>query len=218
MANRGEIAVRAFRAINELGYTSVAVFPYEDRYSLHRQKADESYEIGQRGHPLRAYLAIPGLIEVARRSGADLFIAATESSDGYTGTVPVQVAELLGWPAVTFATHVEPDGAGINVRRQTASGAEEVACPLPAVVTVTAGVVEVRYPSFKGIMSAKSKPVETLRLADLGIDPAIVGRAGARQEVMDVKPVPARAAGRLVNDEGQAHNDIVDALASWGLL
>ena len=71
MANRGEIAVRAFRAINELGYTSVAVFPYEDRYSLHRQKADESYEIGERGHPLRAYLDIPGLIEVARRSGAD---------------------------------------------------------------------------------------------------------------------------------------------------
>jgi pyruvate carboxylase len=71
VANRGEIAVRAFRAINELGYTSVAVFPYEDRYSLHRQKADESYEIGERGHPLRAYLDIPGLIEVAERCGAD---------------------------------------------------------------------------------------------------------------------------------------------------
>jgi pyruvate carboxylase len=71
VANRGEIAVRAFRAINELGYTSVAVFPYEDRYSLHRQKADESYEIGERGHPLRAYLDIQGLIEVAQQSGAD---------------------------------------------------------------------------------------------------------------------------------------------------
>ena len=69
VANRGEIAVRAFRAINELGYTSVAVFPYEDRYSLHRQKADESYEIGERGHPLRAYLDIPGLIEVAEHCG-----------------------------------------------------------------------------------------------------------------------------------------------------
>jgi pyruvate carboxylase len=71
VANRGEIAVRAFRAINELGYTSVAVFPYEDRYSLHRQKADESYEIGERGHPLRAYLDIPALIEVAQLCGAD---------------------------------------------------------------------------------------------------------------------------------------------------
>jgi pyruvate carboxylase len=71
VANRGEIAIRAFRAINELGYTSVAVFPYEDRYSLHRQKADESYEIGERGHPLRAYLDIAGLIDVAQSSGAD---------------------------------------------------------------------------------------------------------------------------------------------------
>jgi pyruvate carboxylase len=71
VANRGEIAIRAFRAINELGYISVAVFPYEDRYSLHRQKADESYEIGERGHPLRAYLDIAGLIEVALSSGAD---------------------------------------------------------------------------------------------------------------------------------------------------
>ena len=71
VANRGEIAIRAFRAINELGYTSVAVFPYEDRYSLHRQKADESYEIGERGHPLRAYLDIAGLMEVAQLCGAD---------------------------------------------------------------------------------------------------------------------------------------------------
>jgi len=71
VANRGEIAIRALRAINELGMTSVAVFPYEDRYSLHRQKADESYEIGERGHPLRAYLDIAGIIDVALRSGAD---------------------------------------------------------------------------------------------------------------------------------------------------
>ncbi len=71
VANRGEIAVRAFRAINELGFTSVAVFPYEDRYSLHRQKADESYEIGELGHPLRAYLDIEGIIEAARDCDAD---------------------------------------------------------------------------------------------------------------------------------------------------
>jgi pyruvate carboxylase len=71
VANRGEIAIRALRAINELGFTSVAVFPYEDRYSLHRQKADESYEIGERGHPLRAYLDIAGIIEAALDCGAD---------------------------------------------------------------------------------------------------------------------------------------------------
>jgi len=71
VANRGEIAIRALRAINELGMIGVAVFAYEDRYSLHRQKADESYQIGERGHPLRAYLDIDGIIEVALRAGAD---------------------------------------------------------------------------------------------------------------------------------------------------
>jgi pyruvate carboxylase len=71
VANRGEIAIRAFRSANELGITSVAVFAYEDRYSLHRQKADESYEIGERGHPVRAYLSVEEIIRVAHQSGAD---------------------------------------------------------------------------------------------------------------------------------------------------
>src|ERR1700677_2846928 len=71
VANRGEIAIRAFRAANELGITSVAVFGFEDRYSLHRQKADESYEIGERGHPVRAYLTIEEIIRVAQLAGAD---------------------------------------------------------------------------------------------------------------------------------------------------
>ncbi len=88
-------------------------------------------------------------------------LAATESTDGYTGTTPVQIAELLGFPSVTFAKKVEVTGGTVKVERQTEAGYDEVECPLPAVVTVTAGVVEPRYPSFKGIMAAKSKPVET---------------------------------------------------------
>ena len=71
VANRGEIAIRAFRAANELGIASVAVFAYEDRYSLHRQKADESYEIGERGSPVRSYLEIDELMRVAHLAGAD---------------------------------------------------------------------------------------------------------------------------------------------------
>jgi pyruvate carboxylase len=71
VANRGEIAIRAFRAANELGIASVAVFAFEDRYSLHRQKADESYEIGVRGRPVRSYLDVAEVIRVARTSGAD---------------------------------------------------------------------------------------------------------------------------------------------------
>ena len=89
---------------------------------------------------------------------ADLVLSATESSDGYTGTVPEQVAELLGLPSVTFAKEVNVDGGNVSVKRQTEDGYDEVTCPLPALVSVTAGVVEPRYPSFKGIMAAKSKP------------------------------------------------------------
>jgi pyruvate carboxylase len=71
VANRGEIAIRAFRAANELEIASVAVFAFEDRYSLHRQKADESYEIGQRSHPVRSYLDVGEIVRVALLAGAD---------------------------------------------------------------------------------------------------------------------------------------------------
>src|SRR5215510_5615544 len=71
VANRGEIAIRAFRAAYDLGIRTVAVFPHEDRNSLHRLKADEAYEIGEPGHPVRAYLSVTEVIAAARRSGAD---------------------------------------------------------------------------------------------------------------------------------------------------
>ena len=130
---------------------------------------------------------------IQKMGGADLIIAATESSDGYTGTVPEQLAEVLGLPSVTFAKKVVVNGGSLTVDRQTESGYDEVTCPLPAVISVTAGVVEPRYPSFKGIMAAKSKPVETLTVADLGVTP--VGWAGANQSVVSVVQAEARAAG-----------------------
>ena len=152
------------------------------------------------------------------RVGADLILAATESSDGYTGTVPVQVAELLGQPSVSFAKHVEVSGAEVRVQRQTEQGYDEVVAPLPAVVSVTAGVVEPRYPSFKGIMSAKSKPVEELDLAGLGLDPATVGGAGARQQVIAVEAAEARSAGEVVVDEGAAELRIIAQLEEWKVI
>src|SRR4029079_18764328 len=71
VANRAEIAVRAFRAAYELGAKTVAVFPHEDRMSEHRVKADEAYQIGMPGHPIKAYLDIDEIIRVAKLSGAD---------------------------------------------------------------------------------------------------------------------------------------------------
>ncbi len=147
---------------------------------------------------------------VQRLGDADLIITGTESTDGYTGTVPEQIAEVLGLPSVTFAKSVKVDGGVLKVNRQTEDGYDEVECTLPAVVSVTAGVVEPRYPSFKGIMAAKSKPVETVTAADLGVTP--VGWAGAGQQIVDVASAPERAAGEIIEDDGDAFNKIVEFL------
>jgi electron transfer flavoprotein beta subunit len=144
---------------------------------------------------------------VQRLGGADLIIAATESSDGYTGTVPEQLAEVLGLASVTFAKKVTITGGTLEAHRQTEEGYDEVTCALPAVISVTAGVVEPRYPSFKGIMAAKSKPVEQVTAADLGITP--VGWAGSGQAVVSVTQAEARAAGEIIEDDGETFTKIV---------
>jgi electron transfer flavoprotein beta subunit len=149
------------------------------------------------------------LAAAIKRAEPDLVLAATESSDGYTGTVPEQVAALLGVPSITFAKHVEISDGSVSVQRQTEAGYDEVETTLPALVSVTAGVVEPRYPSFKGIMAAKSKPVDQLTLADLGIDAATVGAAGAGQEIVSVDDAPARDAGEIVEDDGEGFAKIV---------
>lgn len=149
---------------------------------------------------------------IQRLGDADLILAATESSDGYTGTVPEQLAEVLDLPSVTFARKVIVEGDSLHVDRQTEGGYDEVTCPLPALVSVTAGVVEPRYPSFKGIMAAKSKPIDTVTAADLGVAP--VGWAGANQAIVDVRQAEARAAGEIIEDDGEAYGKIVSFLES----
>ncbi len=146
---------------------------------------------------------------IKRVEGADLILTATESSDGYTGTVPEQIAELLGLPSITFAKSIAIDGGTVKVQRQTEAGYDECEAPLPAVVSVTAGVVEPRYPSFKGIMAAKSKPVDEVDCAALGIDPGSVGWAGGGQEIVTVEAAPAREAGEVVEDDGTGFEKIV---------
>ena len=154
------------------------------------------------------------LAKAIQRAGeADLILTATESSDGYTGVVPEQIAELLQLPSVTFAKEITIEGGTLKVQRQTEAGYDEVESPLPAVVSVTAGVVEPRYPSFKGIMAAKSKPVDQVTLADLGIDPSSVGWAGGGQEIIEVAQAEARAGGTIIEDDGEGFQKVVDLLA-----
>jgi electron transfer flavoprotein beta subunit len=149
---------------------------------------------------------------IGRAGEYDLVLAGVESSDGYTGVVPEQIAAVLDLPSVGFAKSVEVDGGTLKVQRQTEAGYDQVESPLPAVVSVTAGVVEPRYPSFKGIMAAKSKPVDTVTVADLGIDAAIVGWSGAGQEIVDVSAAPEREAGEVIEDDGEGHLKIVEFL------
>ena len=149
------------------------------------------------------------LAAAVKRAEPDLVLAATESTDGYTGTLPVQLAELLELPSITFAKHVEVADGTVKVQRQTEAGDDEVECSLPALITVTAGVVEPRYPSFKGIMAAKGKPVDVLSVADLGVGADQVGLSGSGQEILSVEPAEERQGGEVVVDEGDAHERIV---------
>ncbi len=141
------------------------------------------------------------------REGYDLVLCGTESTDGYSGVVPQQIAEILGVPALTYARKVELDDSTVKIEQQTAAGYNEVQSPAPVLLSLTAGVVEPRYPTFKGIMAAKSKPVEQMTLADLSVE-----IAGAGQEILSVAPAEGRVAGVKIEDEGEAHLEIVAKL------
>jgi electron transfer flavoprotein beta subunit len=149
------------------------------------------------------------LAAAIKRGEFDLVIAGVESTDGSTGVVPQMIAEILGVPQSTFAKEIEVKDSTIVVKRQTAGGYDMVTSPLPAVLTVTAGVNEPRYPTFKGIMQAKSKPVEQLSLADLGVSG---DDAKATQSVAAVNPAPERGAGEKFEDDGTGAAKIADLL------
>lgn len=142
----------------------------------------------------------------------DLIIFGSESTDARMSVVPAMVAERLGLPQVTFCQKVEVDGSVVRAERVTDYGFDSVEGPLPAVVSVVEKINEPRYPSFKGIMAAKKKPVETLTLADLGVEPAAVGLAGAWSAVADFAERPPKAAGTVVPDDGQGGARIADYL------
>jgi len=140
------------------------------------------------------------------REPFDLVIAGTESTDGFTGVVPQMMSEILDVPCLSFARSVAVADGIVTIERQTATGFETVSAPLPAVLAVTAGAEEPRYPTFKGITAAKSKPVDTTNAADLGVEPQ------SGQTIGSVEPVAARATGEVVEDDGEAYLRIVELL------
>ena len=150
--------------------------------------------------------------------GFDLIVFGSESTDARMSVVPAMVAERLGIAQLTFAQQVTISGTTVQIQRVTESGYDTVEAQLPAVVSVVEKINEPRYPSFKGIMAAKKKPVETLDVAALGLEPAVVGLGAAWSTVDDFAARPAKAAGVVVKDEGDGGAKIAAFLAEQKLL
>jgi electron transfer flavoprotein beta subunit len=149
------------------------------------------------------------LAAAIKRNPYDLVIAGVESTDGYTGTMAATLAELLDLPQITFAKQIETGDGSIRVHRQTADGYHIVEAPLPALISVTAGVNEPRYASFKGIMAAKKKPVEQLSVGDLGL---AGDEVAVKQAIADLTPAEERKAGEVIQDDGTGAARIADFL------
>jgi electron transfer flavoprotein beta subunit len=150
--------------------------------------------------------------------GVDLILAGNVASDGRVAAVPAMVADVLDMPALTHARKVTVDGTSVTVRRETDRGAVVLTAELPAVISVGEKINEPRYPSFKGIMAAKKKPVTQLSIADAGIGPAEVGLATALTTVTSVAPRPPKSAGEKVADEGDGGSKIAAYLVSQKLI
>ncbi|MFD6369341.1 electron transfer flavoprotein subunit beta/FixA family protein [Streptomyces roseolus] len=142
------------------------------------------------------------LAKAIEKTGYDLVIAGMASTDGTMGVLPAILAERLGVPQLTLLSEVKVEGGRVTGRRDTDSATEQVEASLPALVSVTDRSGEARYPSFKGIMAAKKKPVEELELSDLDIEADEVGLEGAWTAVDSAAQRPARAVGTVVKDEG----------------
>jgi electron transfer flavoprotein beta subunit len=150
--------------------------------------------------------------------GYDLVLAGNVASDGSIGAVPAMVADVLGVPALTHAQELTVEGTTVNVTRGTDDGITKLTAELPALVSVGEKINEPRYPSFKGIMAAKKKPVQTITLADAGIDASEVGLANALSSVAEASPKPPKAGGEKVEDEGDGGDKIAAYLVGQKII
>jgi electron transfer flavoprotein beta subunit len=158
------------------------------------------------------------LAAALRTLAADLIIAGNESTDGRTGSVPSMLAERLGLPQITSVRTLEIDGTTLRAERVRDGGYSEVTATLPAVVSVTEKINEPRYPGFKGIMAAKKKPMTTLTVDDLGLDPSTTGLANASTQVVDGAPRPPKESGEKITDDGDGGTRVAEYLVAARLI
>jgi len=152
---------------------------------------------------------------IEKVGSVDLVMCGMASTDAGMSVVPAMLAERLGLPQVTFASVVETQGDQVRVKRDGDSATEVIGATLPLVLSVTDQTGEARYPSFKGIMAAKKKPLEIYSLSDLGVDAGDVGLSVAWSEVADTTARPPRTAGEIVKDEdGSGARALTEFLAA----
>ena len=144
----------------------------------------------------------------------DLVVCGMASTDGTMSVVPAMLSERLGVAGLTLASSLTVDGTSVTIRRDGDDASTTVTASLPLLVSVTDQTGEARYPSFKGIMAAKKKPVTTYTLADLGIEPAQVGLSAAWSAVESATKRPPRQAGVIVTDEGDGGVKLADFLSA----
>jgi electron transfer flavoprotein beta subunit len=148
----------------------------------------------------------------------DLVICGSEATDSRMSVMAALLAERLGQPQLSGARKVTVEGGTVRIERQTENGYDVVEAPTPAIVSVVEKINEPRYPSFKGIMAAKKKPLTTLSLADAGIEAEQVGLGSAPSQVVEFANKPPRQAGQVVKDEGDGGAKIAEFLASQKLV
>lgn len=141
---------------------------------------------------------------LGEESPVDLVVTGMAALDGLTSLLPAALAAALDLPPLTLAAEVTVEDDVVHVRRELDSASERLSAPLPALLSVTDQANAPRYPNFKGIMAARTKPVTVLGLAELGVDPATVGAAGARTRIVAAAPRPVRENRVLVTDDGTA--------------
>jgi electron transfer flavoprotein beta subunit len=141
------------------------------------------------------------LAEAIRKVAPDLVICGMASTDGTMGVVPAMIAERLSWPAATLGATLAVADDQVTIRRDDDVASLTIEASLPAIVSVTDQSGEARYPSMRGILAAKKKPVESWTLADLGIEPTSVGLNAAWSKVLQTSPRPGKEPGRVVEEE-----------------
>ena len=155
------------------------------------------------------------LAEAIKKIGTpDIVLTGMASTDGTMGVVPAMLAERLGLPQVTYASELTVDGGVAKIRRDGDTASETIEAPLPALISVTDQINEPRYPSFKGIMAAKKKPVEEWTLADLGVDAGQVGLEASWTKVESFTKRPPREQGEIVTDEGDGGTKLAAFLSA----